>query len=250
MVSEENMPVEIDDADKKNNDDQVLEKTEHIDTEDNKSESSTEPVETEKKEEEVVEMVEIPKKRLEILENAEAEALEEIKRERAGVINYRKRLEKQRDDFAEIASVRVLSKLLDVDEDVKRILDNGNESIPKEHLEGITMMAQRISTIFDQEGVKILVIKEGKTRFDPRYHEPILTQPNPDLPDKTIITVVNAGFIKGERVLRPAKVIITTIPPEPKEKEEVTSASEKDTGVESNSDNNGDKTENAEVKTQ
>lgn len=146
--------------------------------------------------------------------------------------------------------INVLSKLLDVDEDVKRIMENGKESIPKEHLEGITMMAQRINTIFDQEGVKILVIKEGKTRFDPRYHEPILTQPNPDLPDKTIITVVNAGFIKGERVLRPAKVIITTIPPEPKEKEEVTSASENDTGVESNSNKNGDKMENSEVKKQ
>ncbi|MCE7735953.1 MAG: nucleotide exchange factor GrpE [Candidatus Heimdallarchaeota archaeon] len=246
MVSEENMQVGLDDATENNNDKQVLEKDEHVDTTDEKSEKSVE----ETKEEEVVEMVEIPKKRLEILENAEKEALEEIKRERAGVINYRKRLEKQRDDFAEIASVRVLSKLLDVDEDVKRILENGKESIPEKHLEGISMMAQRINTIFNQEGVKILEIKEGKTRFDPRYHEPILTQPNPNLPDKTVITVVNAGFIKGDRVLRPAKVIITTIPPEPKEKEEVTSASEKDTGVESNSNNNGDETDNSEVKKQ
>ncbi len=246
MVSEENMQVGLDDAKKNNDDKQVLDNNEHVDTTEENSDKSVEKTEKE----EVVEMIEIPKKRLEILENTEVEALEEIKRERAGVINYRKRLEKQRDDFAEIASVRVLSKLLDVDEDVKRILENGKESIPKEHLEGITMMAQRIKTIFDQEGVKILGIKEGKTRFDPRYHEPILTQPNSDLPDKTIITIVNAGFIKGDRVLRPAKVIITTKPLEPKEKEEVTSASDENASVGSSSNNNGDKMENSEAKKQ
>lgn len=211
MVSDEKMQVGLE---KEESDKQVEDKNEQIKTEDKQSEETT----TEKVEEpEVVEMVEIPKKRLEELENAEAEALEEIKRERASVINYRKRLEKQRDDFAEIASVRVLSKVLDIEDDVKRILDNGKDSIPKEHLEGIKMMAQRLKNIFEQEGVKLLEVKEGKTRFDPRYHEPILISPNADLPDKTITTVVNAGFVKGERVLRPAKVIITQKPPEPKD---------------------------------
>ena len=149
MVSEENMQVGIEEAEKQNDDKQVLDKNEHIDTDQEKTEKPAK----EKKEEEVVEMVEIPKKRLEELEKAEAKALEEVKRERAGVINYRKRLEKQRDEFAEYASVRVLSKLLDVKDDVNRILDNGKETIPKEHLDGISMMAQRIKTIFDQEGV-------------------------------------------------------------------------------------------------
>ncbi len=59
-------------------------------------------------------MVEISEKRLNELENAESIALENLKRERAESINYRKRLQKQRDEFAELASVRVLNKLLNV----------------------------------------------------------------------------------------------------------------------------------------
>ncbi len=224
MVSEEKTKVKVDEENG-GPDQEIIDKKEIVETESNDSnESSPESEEIE----EEIEMVEIPAKRLEELENAEAFALEEIKRERASVINYRKRLEKQRDEFAEIASARVLSKLLQVADDLNRILGNGKDNIPKEHFEGIKLMSQRIKTIFEQEGVTILEIKEGKTKFDPRFHEPILAQPNTDLPDKTITTVVNVGFVKGERVLRPAKVIITKKPQDPKKKEESSSGIEKE----------------------
>lgn len=222
MVSEEKTELKVD---KENGGQETIDNKKIVETESGDTNEST--PESEEIEEEV-EMVEIPAKRLEELENAEALALEEIKRERASVINYRKRLEKQRDEFAEIASARVLSKLLQVADDLNRILGNGKDNIPKEHFEGIQLMSQRIKTIFEQEGVTILEIKEGKTTFDPRFHEPILAQPNAELPDKTITTVVNVGFIKGERVLRPAKVIITKKPQEQKPKDEGSSGQEKE----------------------
>ncbi|MHA2098622.1 MAG: nucleotide exchange factor GrpE [Candidatus Kariarchaeaceae archaeon] len=246
MVSDENMQVGLKDTDKDKKEKQVLDENERSDAE---SKNSVDTANEAAEEKEPVEMVEIPKTRFEELENAESLALEEIKRERASVINYRKRLEKQRDEFAEISSVRVLSKLLDVKDDVNRILENGKESIPSNHLEGIKLMAQRIKTIFDQEGVTLLEIKEGKSRFDPRYHEPILVQPNPDLPDKTIITVVNVGFVKGERVLRPAKVIITQKPSEPKEEKEESSVSDENKASldSKDSETNSKKTKNPET---
>lgn len=224
MVSEEKTEVNID-KENGGQDNDTIDKNELVGSADSTEMESS--AETEKIEEEV-EMVEIPVKRFEELENAEAIALEEIKRERASVINYRKRLEKQRDEFAEIASARVLSKVLQLKDDLNRILDNGKEDIPKEHLEGIQLMSQRIKTIFEQEGVTILEVKVGKTIFDPRFHEPILAQPNADLPNKTITTVVNVGFMKGDRVLRPAKVIITQKPQEPKPKSESSSGKEKE----------------------
>ncbi|MHA2089664.1 MAG: nucleotide exchange factor GrpE [Candidatus Kariarchaeaceae archaeon] len=181
------------------------------------------PVEGEKQEEEKepepVEMVEIPKTRLEELETVEARALEEVKLERASAINYRKRLEKQRDEFAEVASVRVLKKVLNIKDDIQRILDNGKETIPKEHLEGIDLLRQRVDGIFDQENVTLIKIKEGKTAYDPYKHEAILTVPVEDKNPNIILTLVNAGFVKGDRVIRPAKVIISVRPPKPKEEE-------------------------------
>ncbi|MDH5402547.1 MAG: nucleotide exchange factor GrpE [Candidatus Heimdallarchaeota archaeon] len=178
------------------------------------------------KKEEPVEMVEIPKKRLEELETAETRVLEEIKRERADAINYRKRLEKQRDEFAEIASIRVLTKLLNVKDDINRIIDNGKETIQKEHLEGIELLKQRIDNIFESEGVNLIKIKEGITKFDPIVHEAIVTTPVPNLEPNTIITLVNNGFKKGDRILRPAKVIISTEPPKPVEEGIIETSSE------------------------
>ncbi len=175
------------------------------------------PKEEEEKEEEPVEMVEIPKKRLEELEVAESKALEEVRRERASSINYRKRLEKQRDEFADFASVRVLKKLLNVQDDLKRILENGKDAIQKEHYEGIDLLRQRVEGIFDQEGVTLLKIKEGKTAYDPYRHEAILSQPMENMNPNIVLTQVSAGFVKGERVVRPAKVIISKKPPKPEE---------------------------------
>lgn len=189
------------------------------DIKDEDEEVEQKPEESSKKEE-PVEMVEIPKTRLEELENAEAIALEQIKRERAESINYRKRLQKQRDEFAEIASARVLTKLLAVQDDLKRILDNGRDEIPKEHLEGIELLSQRIKGIFESENVALIDIKEGKTKYDPHFHEAIVAQPIPGVPENTIVQVISSGFVKTDRVLRPAKVIISKAPPKEEKKEE------------------------------
>lgn len=178
-------------------------------------ETEVETEETKEELKEPEEMVEVTKSRLKELEQAEAKFLEDLKRERAESINYRKRLQKQRDEFAEIASARVLAKLLSVHDDLSRVIENGIESIPKEHMEGIELVGQRIAGIFQSEAVSLIKVEEGKTRYDPHFHEAIVAQPVPDVAPNTVIAVVNQGFRKGDRVLRPAKVMISKQPPAP-----------------------------------
>lgn len=178
--------------------------------------------ENDKKEEvEQIELVEIPKKRLEELEKVEARVLEELKLERANSINYRKRLEKQRDEFAELASVRVLTKLLSVKDDLDRIVENGQSDIPETHFTGIQLLQQRIEGIFNQEKVSLIKIEAGKTKYDPKYHEAIVAQPVEGIEPNIVISIVNAGFAKGDRVLRAAKVIISKSTEPPKEEKKV-----------------------------
>ena len=162
-------------------------------------------------EEEVV-MIEISEKRLNELENAESIALENLKRERAESINYRKRLQKQRDEFAELASVRVLNKLLNVKDDLKRVIDNANDEIPQNHLEGINLVEQRLEGIFNQEGVEIIKIKEGTTLYDPNMMEAVVSQELDNVKPNTVLGVISQGFKKGERILRAAKVMISKSP--------------------------------------
>jgi len=186
-------------------------------SEDTKVESENSESKENIQEEEVV-MVEISEKRLNELENAESIALENLKRERAESINYRKRLQKQRDEFAELASVRVLNKLLNVKDDLKRVIDNANDEIPPNHLEGINLVEQRLEGIFNQEGVEIIKIKEGTTLYDPNMMEAVVSQELDNVKPNTVLGVISQGFKKGERILRAAKVMISKSPnPDQKE---------------------------------
>ena len=180
-------------------------------SEDTKIESENSKIKENIQEEEVV-MIEISEKRLNELENAESIALENLKRERAESINYRKRLQKQRDEFAELASVRVLNKLLNVKDDLKRVIDNANDEIPQNHLEGINLVEQRLEGIFNQEGVEIIKIKEGTTLYDPNMMEAVVSQELDNVKPNTVLGVISQGFKKGERILRAAKVMISKSP--------------------------------------
>ena len=180
-------------------------------SEDTKNESENSELKENIQEEEEV-MIEISEKRLNELENAESIALENLKRERAESINYRKRLQKQRDEFAELASVRVLNKLLNVKDDLKRVIDNANDEIPQNHLEGINLVEQRLEGIFNQEGVEIIKIKEGTTLYDPNMMEAVVSQELDNVKPNTVLGVISQGFKKGERILRAAKVMISKSP--------------------------------------
>ena len=189
----------------------IVKKTRNKKSEDTKIESENSELKENIQEEEEV-MIEISEKRLNELENAESIALENLKRERAESINYRKRLQKQRDEFAELASVRVLNKLLNVKDDLKRVIDNANDEIPQNHLEGINLVEQRLEGIFNQEGVEIIKIKEGTTLYDPNMMEAVVSQELDNVKPNTVLGVISQGFKKGERILRAAKVMISKSP--------------------------------------
>ena len=145
------------------------------------------------------------------------EVLEEIKMERANAINYRKRLEKQRDEFADVASSRILSKLISVKDDLNRIIKNGKDDIPADHMKGIELLLQRVDGMFDSEGVSISKIESGKTRYDPNKHEAIMAIPTDDLKPNIIMDLVTNGVIMKERVLKAAQVVISKGLPKAKE---------------------------------
>lgn len=195
----------------------AIEKTEDPEVETKKESPEEEKPEEKKEKEKKVEMVEIPKSRLEELETVEEKALEKIKLETANAINYRKRIDKQKEDAVEFASAKILSKLIVIKDDLKRILENGKEDIPDNHYQGIEMLNQRINDLFKQENVKLMPIKEGKTAYDPRFHEAILAQPVEGMLPNIILTVVSNGFQMKDRVLKPAQVIISKEIPKPKE---------------------------------
>lgn len=165
--------------------------------------------EVKKEEEKKEEMVSIPKSEHEKLQNAKKIADEEVKRARADALNFRKRVEKEKASYLEYASASVLSKLLPLSDDLVRLLENGKEEIPEQHYNAIKTLEQRVDSIYEAENVKLIQITKGRTAFDPRFHEAVFALESPEHPPNIIIDVTAPGFVKGDRVLRAAKVVIS-----------------------------------------
>jgi molecular chaperone GrpE len=71
-------------------------------------------------------------------------------------------------------------------------------------IEGMELTERALMTTLERHGVKKLE-PEGQ-KFDPNFHQAMFEVPNPDVPNNTVVQVVQAGYVIAERVLRPAMV--------------------------------------------
>jgi len=70
--------------------------------------------------------------------------------------------------------------------------------------EGVEMTERAMMAALERNGVK-KIEPEGQ-KFDPNFHQAMFEIPNTDVPSNTVQQVVQAGYVIGDRVLRPAMV--------------------------------------------
>jgi molecular chaperone GrpE len=73
--------------------------------------------------------------------------------------------------------------------------------------EGLRAVLEQMEAVLARQGVER--IGAAGERFDPERHEAIGVRPTNDVPDRTIVEVARSGFALGDRVLRPAQVIVS-----------------------------------------
>lgn len=93
-----------------------------------------------------------------------------------------------------------LSRALGAIPEGARDKDAGLESLA----EGVEITERAMISALERHGVK-RIEPEGQ-KFDPNFHQAMFEIPNPDVPNNTVQQVVQAGYIIGDRVLRPAMV--------------------------------------------
>lgn len=126
-------------------------------------------------------------------------------RERADFQNYRRRIEREQAQMVDSATGRIVKKYLVILDDLERALKTRPTEGPgAAWAEGIELIARKLQTVLDQEGVKRIPAEEQL--FDPNLHEAITHEDHPDRKSGEIIEVVQQGYMIGERVLRPALV--------------------------------------------
>lgn len=149
-----------------------------------------------------------PEQQLEEEKTRSAEYLDNWRRSAAEFANYRKRVEKEKGEYALFASYLLLGKLIDVMDG----FDAAFLAIPDKFrsepwVEGIRLVEQKLKGVLDGEGVKPIETK-GKN-FDPNFHEAMFYEESPGEPDGHVIGEFQRGYMLGDRVLRPARVKVS-----------------------------------------
>jgi len=140
-------------------------------------------------------------------EDAAAEVVEDdrLLRLAADFENYKKRAARERDEYVTFANERLIKELLPVLDDLERALQAANEHEEAQLEEGVELVYRSLASLLARNGVKE-ISTDGK--FDPHVHEALLSQPS-DAEQGSVIDVVQKGYTIGDRVVRPARVIVS-----------------------------------------
>lgn len=134
-----------------------------------------------------------------------ARAEDRYKRALADLDNYRKRSARDLQRRVDESTDALLLDWLEALDSVERAL----RMHPQDPFlfEGLRAVLAQMEAILERQGVQR--VGTAGERFDPERHEAIGVRHTTELPDRTVLEVARSGFARGDRVLRPAQVIVS-----------------------------------------
>ncbi|MCB1384293.1 MAG: nucleotide exchange factor GrpE [Notoacmeibacter sp.] len=150
-----------------------------------------------------------------LLEAENADLKDRLLRLAADMENLRRRTQRDVADAKSYAIAGFARDMLGVADNINRALEATPEEARRTEdagykalIEGVEMTGRDMSGALERHGVK-RINPEGE-RFDPNFHQAMFEVPNPHVPAQTVIQVMQAGYVIGDRVLRPAMVGVAT----------------------------------------
>jgi molecular chaperone GrpE len=148
---------------------------------------------------------------LEALRNENEELIGTLQRLQADFENYRKRAQRDQDALVARAGERIVKDLLPVLDDLERALEAAESHEEAKLEDGVKLVHRQLEQLLAKEG---LAPVETDGKFDPHVHEALLTQPS-EAEEGSVIEVLQMGYRLGDRVLRPARVVVAGPKEEP-----------------------------------
>jgi molecular chaperone GrpE len=118
--------------------------------------------------------------------------------------NFRKRNAREQAAFAERASERLVKELIPILDDLGRALEAAADHEEAKLEDGVRLVHRSLADLLQKQGLTEI---ETEGKFDPHVHEALLSQPS-DAEEGSVIEVVQKGYKLGDKVLRPARVVI------------------------------------------
>ena len=129
-------------------------------------------------------------------------------RTRAEFENYQKRAQREREMDRKYAFGPIAESLLPILDNLDRAVFAGTQAGETGPLvQGVAMVQAQFLDLLKKNGITRIDC-EGKP-FDPNLHQAVMQKPTADVEPNTVVQVIEQGFLNQDRVLRPAKVIVS-----------------------------------------
>jgi molecular chaperone GrpE len=137
------------------------------------------------------------------------EYLDHLRRLQAEFDNYRKRVQRDSEQHRLRAAEVVVESLLPVMDNMSRALEAAAQHEEGQLIAGLELVAGQLRATLEGHGLEEVPVETG-TLFDPNIHEAVMTQASQDYEEGTVLQVLERGYLLHGRLLRPAKVIVTS----------------------------------------
>lgn len=137
--------------------------------------------------------------------------LDSLLRAQADFANYKRRAAQEQAEGRMAATGEMLDALVPVLDDVGRALEAAPAELAEQPwVQGIHLVSRQLAATLQRLGVR--QIGSPGEPFDPHWHEAVLTESRSDVPEGTVVRVTRPGYAQGERILRPAEVVVAAAP--------------------------------------
>ena len=152
-------------------------------------------------------VAEISAQMAEELRRERDEYLEALQRLQAEFANFRKRVLRESEQAGQRASTQMIEELLPVLDNFERAMQAAAEHDQEVLSGGVELVYNQLRDVLVKRG--LCEIDAHGQPFDPNQHEAILCQPSAEHEEGTVMQVIEKGYQLEDRVVRPAKVIVS-----------------------------------------
>jgi len=124
--------------------------------------------------------------------------------------NYRKRADREKNEFFRYATAGLIKDLLPVLDNFDRALDHAEEG--DDFHKGVLLIYKQLFDVLQKNGLR--TIEEVGAHFDPNIHEAVIREEDASVPSHTVTAILQKGYFLHDRLLRPALVKVAVGGPE------------------------------------
>ena len=153
--------------------------------------------------EKLIEALETMETELEKERNKKQEFEELAKKNKADLENYKKKQDKRKERWQSLAKEELAEDLIEVIDNLERALEAADEETAV--VQGVDMVKDQLYQTLNAEGLEVI---ETGEEFNPEMHKAVETREHEEHAPKTILEEKRKGYMYGDKVLRPAEVVV------------------------------------------